>query len=170
MKLTTRPVYDLNRVMDISEAAAILRVSKKHVYAWIEEGELEACETPGICSRMVVVPSIIPESSAEPAQRRPSSKLVVKAPHSVGLPAPRNPALEGIDPSFLEAASKLIMTAEQITRLVSRGTLAVVDGKITRECVAAYKRANRDDNSGLVWATVIDKSDDNDGAELTAAS
>jgi excisionase family DNA binding protein len=139
MNLNTRPVYDPSRVMEIPEAADRLRVSKKQINAWIEEGQLESYQIAGISDRMVVVPSIIPEFIAEQARRKELPRLVDKAPQSVDSPAPRNPELQDIDPSFLEAASKLLKTAEQIKRLVSTGTLVVVDGTITSESMAAYK-------------------------------
>jgi hypothetical protein len=134
-----RPEYDLRRVMDIAEAADILRVSRSRINTWIEEGKLESCEISGISHRMVVVPSIVPDCIADPARKNASSGPVVKASQPLGSPAPRNPELPEMDPSFFEAAGTLLKAAEQIKRLVSRGTLAVVDGKVTIEPVAAYK-------------------------------
>jgi hypothetical protein len=139
LNLNARLVFDPSRIMEISEAADKLRVSKKQINAWIEEGWLESYQIPGISNRLVVVPSIISEFIAAQARRKELPRLVVTTPQPVDSPAPRNPELQDIDPSFLEAASQLLKTAEQIKRLVSTGTLVVVDGTITSESMAAYK-------------------------------
>jgi hypothetical protein len=139
MKVKSSPVDDLSRVIEIPEAAAMLRVSQNQVHTWIEEGQLASCRVPGISHRMVVVPPSIPEFLAKQIERQRSSGLAVNCPRRAGSPAPLNPDLQDIDPSFLEAASRLLKTAEQIKRLVSRGTLVVIDGAITPESMAAYR-------------------------------
>ena len=132
-------VDDFNRVIEVPEAAAMLRVSQKQVNSWIEEGELALYQIPGISNRMVVLPSSIPEFVAKQLGGQKSSGVVIKDPQRAGSPAPLNPDLHDIDPSFLEAASKLLKTTEEIKRLISKGTLVVVDGAITPESVTAYK-------------------------------
>jgi hypothetical protein len=139
MNVKTRPVDDLNRVIEVPEAAAMFRVSQKQVNTWIEEGKLALYEIPGISNRMVVLPSSIPEFVARQLGTVRSSGVVITDRRRAGSPAPPNPDLHDIDPSFLEAASKLLKTTEEIKRLISKGTLVVVDGAITPESVAAYK-------------------------------
>jgi hypothetical protein len=139
MNVNTRPVDDLNRVIEVPEAAAMFRVSEKQVNTWIEEGKLALYQIPGISNRMVVLPSSIPEFVARQLGENKSSGVVIKGPQRAGSPAPLNPDLHGIDPSFLEAASTLLKTTEEIKRLISKGTLVVVDGAITPESVTAYR-------------------------------
>jgi hypothetical protein len=140
LNVKTHHVYDLNRVMEISEAADLMRVSQTQINTWIEQGRLALCQITGISNPMVVVPQSISEFVAEQVPSPETSRLVSKGPQAVGSPAPRNPDLEGLDPSFLEAASKLLKTAEQIKRLIGTGTLVVVDGTITQESMTAYKK------------------------------
>jgi hypothetical protein len=139
MNVKTRPVDDLGRVIEIPEAAAMFRVSQKQVNTWIEEGKLALYQIPGISDRMVVLPSSIPEFVAKQLGGHRSSGAVINDRRRADAAARPNPDLRDIDPSFLEAGSKLLKTTEEIKRLISKGTLVVVDGAITPESVTAYQ-------------------------------
>jgi hypothetical protein len=139
MNVKTRPVDDLGRVIEIPEAAAMFRVSQKQINTWIEEGKLALYQIPGISDRMVVLPSSIPEFVAKQLGGHRSSGAVINDRQRADSAALPNPDLRDIDPSFLEAGSKLLKTTEEIKRLISKGTLVVVDGAITPESVTAYQ-------------------------------
>src|ERR1700689_185174 len=98
MNVKTRTVDDLDRMIEVPEAAAMFRVSQKQLNTWIEEGKLASYQVPGISNRMVVLPSSIPEFISEQVERQKSSGLVFKGPQRAGSPAPLNPDLQDIDP------------------------------------------------------------------------
>jgi hypothetical protein len=139
MNLHARPVYDLSRVMEIPEAAEILQVSQKQINTWIAEGVLELYRIPGFSNQLVVVPPDIPEFRDGQHKRLKSSETVIRTLQPTESAAPSRPELQNLDPSFLEAASTLLKTVEQIQGLVMKGTIVVRDGAITPESVAAYR-------------------------------
>jgi len=132
-------MYDLNRVIEVAEASEILHVSQKQINTWIDEGKLDLYHIPGIRDRLVVVPANIAVLRDERDNRMKSSEIAIGTPQPTESAAPSKPELQNIDPSFLEASSKLLKTVEQIQGLVSKGTIVVLDGAITPESVAAYR-------------------------------
>jgi hypothetical protein len=139
MNLQSRPVHDLSRVMEIPEAAEILQVSQKQINDWIDDGVLELYRIPGFSNQLVVVPSDIPDFLDEQNKRPKSSETVIRTQQPAESAAPPKPELQNLDPSFLEAASTLLKTVEQIQGLVRKGAIVVRDGAITPESVAAYR-------------------------------
>jgi hypothetical protein len=139
MNLQSGPVYDLSRVMEIPEAAEILQVSQRQINAWIAEGVLELYRIPGFSNQLVVVPPDIPDFLDAQNKRLKSSETFVRTVQPDESAAPPKPELQNLDPSFLEAASTLLKTVEQIQGLVRKGAIVVRDGVITHESVAAYR-------------------------------
>ena len=136
----SRPAYDLSRIMEIAEAAEVLQVSEKQINAWIDEGVLELCRIPQFSNQLVVVPADIPEFRDGRHKRLKSSETVIRTLQPTESAAPSRPELQNLDPSFLEAASTLLKTVEQIQGLVRKGAIVVRDGAITPESVAAYRK------------------------------
>jgi hypothetical protein len=140
MNLHARPVYDLNRVMEIPEAAEVLQVTQRQINAWIDEGVLELYRIPGCSNQLVVVPEDIPDFRDEQNNRLKSSAPVINPLQPAESAAPPKPEFQNLDPSFREAASTLLKTVEQIQGLVRKGAIVVRDGAITPESVAAYRK------------------------------
>ena len=140
MNLHARPVYDLSRVMEIPEAAEILQVSQKQINTWIAEGVLELYRIPGFSNQLVVVPPDISDFLDVQNKRLKSSETtVIRILQPTESAAPPKPELQNLDPSFLEAASRLLKTVEQIQGLVRKGAIVVHDGAITPQSIAAYR-------------------------------
>jgi hypothetical protein len=140
MNLHARPAYDLSRVMEIAEAAKILQVNQTQITAWIDAGVLEWHRIPGFSNQLVVVPLDIPDFLDVQNKRLKSSETVMRILQPTESAAPPKPELQNLDPSFLEAASTLLKTVEQIQGLVRKGAIVVRDGAITPESVAAYRQ------------------------------
>jgi hypothetical protein len=125
--------------MEIPEAAEILHVSQKQINSWIEEGVLELYRIPGFSNQLVVVPPDIPDFLDVQNKKLKSSETVIRALQPTESAAPPKQELQNLDPSFLEAASTLLKTVEQIQGLVRKGAIVVRDGAITPESIAAYR-------------------------------
>jgi hypothetical protein len=139
MNRKARHVYDLDRVMDVKEAADLFGVSQKQINTWIGEDRLELYQIPGISSRMVVVPRSISQFIDQHEKDGQTAVTATRSARDAGSGGPSEQEGQNIDRSFLEAASTLLKTVEQIKGLVDKGTIIAIDGKLTPKSVATYK-------------------------------